>query len=428
MTDFLEKYFDKLSKGIKAKAHSLLSRFRAYLKRLVFPLYLFPVKLISYTAYYLVTFSFKFLISLIKIVIDVIVFPFKSLKNFLKAMFVMGTMVYMIASLFVIFDYLSKEYGNLDKFFCGVGLRDKVQNSVVRVVGGYSEGTGFFIAPDQVLTNFHVIADEPSPKVIFPNGDFITVTRIVGNKEADLALLYTNGAYPDLVMPLPDRVAVLEDEQLIAAGYPLGTGLTGDATLLKGRMIDFRKSKQTPMAYIQTDISLVEGMSGGPLIDQCGAVVGVNTMSLAGISLFISADWAKMAVPDLTDQNITKIEVDASVSPEKAVEAFYTYLKARRMEDSFALLSREYLTKTNYEEWTNRFTDILDVDVISTKPFEETDDTVSIKFSTKNWNDGEVDYHYYEGTWQTVEEDGMYKMLKSKIVEVENPGWGWYYE
>ena len=55
-------------------------------------------------------------------------------------------------------------------------------------------------------------------------------------------------------------------------------------------------------------------------------------------------------------------------------------------------------------------------------------DTVFIKFSTKNWNDGEANYHYYEGTWQTVEEDGVYKMRKSKIQEVDDPDWEWFYE
>lgn len=156
-------------------------------------------------------------------------------------------------------------------------------------------------------------------------------------------------------------------------------------------------------------------------------VIGINTLSLAGLSLFISGDWAKTDVPHFTDQNITKIEVDPSASPEKAVEAFYTYLKARRMEDGFGLLSQEYLQKTNFEEWTNRFTDILDVDVIHVEPFEESKDTVFVKFSTKNWLDGEANYHYYEGTWQTVEEDGVYKMLKSKILEVDNPDWDWFY-
>ena len=132
-------------------------------------------------------------------------------------------------------------------------------------------------------------------------------------------------------------------------------------------------------------------------------------------------------LPDFTDKEITKIEVDPNESPEEAVRAFYIYLKARRMQDGFDLLSKEYLEKTNFEEWTNRFTDILDVQVFISELHEDTEDTVFVKFKTKNWNDGEVDYHYYEGTWETVLEDEVYKMHKSKIKEVDDPEWSWFY-
>lgn len=433
MINIFEKQFDpldseagKLSKKIKERARSLLKRFGAYLKRLLFPVYLFPIKLTTYTAYYLTKFIIKFIFALIGLIFEAIIFPFRSLKNFLKSIFIFGIFIYLLASLFVIADYLTNQYGYIGKFLCSFGVRDKMIGSVVRVVGGYSEGTGFFIAPNQVITNFHVIADEPSPKIIFPDGNFITPVKILGNKDVDLAVLFTEKQYNNLVLPLPDRITFRADEPLIATGYALGTDLTGKATLLKGRFIDFRKSKQMPIGYIQTDISLVKGMSGGPLADQCGSVVGISTISLAGLSLFINADWAKTVVPNFTDQSITKIEVDPSVSPEEAVKAFYTYLKARRMEDGFGLLSKEYLQKTNYEEWTNRFKDILDVDIIKSERYENTKDTAFVKFSTKNWVDGEAETHFYEGVWKTVKEDGIYKMLKSKILEVENPGWDWF--
>ena len=93
----------------------------------------------------------------------------------------------MVASLFVIMDYLRTQYGYYGKFFCAYGTQEQLLKSVVRVVGGYSEGTGFFIAPNQVITNFHVIADEPSPKIIFPDGNFVTPVKIFGNKDVDLA-------------------------------------------------------------------------------------------------------------------------------------------------------------------------------------------------------------------------------------------------
>ena len=420
--------FEDLANKVRSQTKQFTASVKNYFNRLLFPIYLFPIKLISYSLYYLFKFVVKFILAFISLIFETLIFPFKSLKNFLKAIFYLCIFVYLVASLFVIGDYIRTQYGWYGKFLCSIGIRDTLQNSVIRVVGGYSEGTGFFIAPNKIITNFHVIADEPSPKIIFPDGNFVTPVKIVGNKEVDLAVLLTDKQYPDLVLSLPDRIAFVENEPLIAAGYPLGTDLTGKATLLKGRFIDFRKSKQMPIGYIQTDISLVKGMSGGPLVDQCGQVVGINTISLAGLSLFINADWTKTIISDFTDQNITKIEVDPSISPEAAVESFYTYLKARRMEEGYSLLSKEYLKKTNFEEWTNRFTDILDVDVILTKPDEDSKDTVFVKFSTKNWIDGEANYHYYEGTWQTAKEAGVYKMLKSKILEVENPGWDWFYE
>ena len=117
-----------------------------------------------------------------------------------------------------------------------------------------------------------------------------------------------------------------------------------------------------------------------------------------------------------------------SISPSEAVRAFYTYLKARRMTDGFNLLSREYLKKTDYKEWTSRFTDILDVQIYLSQPFEKSKDTVFVKFSTKNWINGEAEIHFYEGTWVTVKEDGVYKMLKSNIKEVANPAFDWFYE
>lgn len=420
--------FDELAKKIKIQKSRLVTALREYFKKLLFPLYLFPIKLVTYSAYYLVKFVIRLIIAFIGLVIETIIYPFESLKHFLKAIVIAGVGLYLLVSLFVIGDYLTKQYGWWGKFLCSVGVRDRLQTSVVRIVGGYSEGSGFFIADDQIITNFHVIADEPSPKVIFPDGSFATPTKILGDTEADLAVLYTEKKHPEMVFPLPDRVSFYEDEPLVTAGYPLGTDLSGNATIMKGNFVDFRTSKKEPVSYIQTDISLVKGMSGGPLTDQCGELVGVNTISLAGLSLFITADQVKLLVPHFTDQEITKIEVDPSLSPEDAVVAFYTYLKARRMEDGFALLSTEYLQKTNYEEWTNRFTDILDVDVIKTERHEDTDDTAFVKFSTKNWNDGEADYHYYEGTWQTIEEDDVYKMLRSNIKEVYDPGWEWFYE
>lgn len=327
----------------------------------------------------------------------------------------------------MIFDYLIKEYGYVDKFICTLGKDPHPTSRIVRIVGAYGEGSGFFIAPDKVLTNFHVIADEPTPKIIFPDGTFINSINITGDKEADLAMLQTEHEYPNMVFRLSNQIYPFENESLFAAGYPLGTELMGEATVLKGKMIAARNVSRQKTYYIQTDINLVPGMSGGPLLEQCGEVVGVNTMGLAGLSLFIPSFSVNALMPGFNDADITKIEVDPSSSPEEAVRAFYTYLKARRMQDGFDLLSSEYLKKTDFEEWTNRFTDILDVQIYYSELYKASDDTVYVKFTTSNWVDEEIEIHFYGGTWETVWEDEVYKMNKSNITEVFDPDWSWFY-
>ena len=417
----------KRTSEIKGWFKNLIKKFKAYIKHLIFPLYLFPVKLFTYSLYYIVKFIIGLILAFIGLIIDTIIFPFKSLKNFLKSIVIFGIILYLLISLFVITDYLTKQYDYVGKFLCSFGTRNKLVNSVVRVVGENSEGSGFFIAPNQVLTNFHVIDGEPSPKVIFPDGNFTTPTNLLGNKDADLAVLFTKNNYLNLVLPLNDKLSIFNDEPLIATGYALGTTIAGNATVLRGNFVSFRTQHNSPTGYVQTSISLVSGMSGGPLTDQCGKVIGINTMGLAGLSMFINGNDAKSLVPQFNNKDIAKVNVDPSKSPQDAVIAFYTYLKARRMQDGFNLLSTRYLTNTNYTEWTNRFTNILDVSVIKTDPYQNTKDTVHIKFSTKNWDNNDVTYHYYEGTWQTVKENGIYKMEKASIEEGNNPDWNWFY-
>ncbi|HCR35725.1 hypothetical protein A2130_02880 [Candidatus Woesebacteria bacterium GWC2_33_12] len=350
---------------MKNRIKEIVKKFKTYIKKLLFPLYLFPIKLLTYSTYYFLKFVWK-----------IISWPFRKWSNFFKTILWTFITTYILLSLLVIIDYLGREYGNFDKILCGADVKEKLKTSVVRIIGGYGEGSGFFISPTEVVTNFHVIANEPSPKVVFPDGHFETPVKIVGDKNMDIAVLTLKNSYPDFVYDLPNEFSLISNEPLLSAGYPLGSEITGDVTIVKGNFIDFRKS----------------------------------------------------SLNNLTDQEIKKINVDPTKSPEDAVFAFYTYLKARQMEKGYNLLSSKYLEKTNSTEWTNRFTDILDVDVISTEKFENTDDTVFVKFGTTNWVDGEAEYHFYEGTWETVIEEGIYKMNKSKIKEVDDPDYNWFYE
>ena len=70
------------------------------------------------------------------ILFDSIVYPFRSVKHFLKSIIFVAVGLYMVASLFVIADYLTKQYGYIGKFLCSFGGRERAEMATVRVVGG----------------------------------------------------------------------------------------------------------------------------------------------------------------------------------------------------------------------------------------------------------------------------------------------------
>jgi S1-C subfamily serine protease len=418
--------FTKLVKRVNRSLSRFYRRLEAYFRRLLFPLYLFPLKLFTYSLYYLLRALGRLVLELLRILLDMVIYPFRSLRNFLKSLFILALVLYIPASMLAIYDYFRRQYVRPDKIVCSLLVEDRLRGKIVRVVGGASEGSGFFIGANQVLTNFHVIDGETSPKVLLSDGRLLTPANMRGDKDLDLAVLYLREELPDLVLPLPQSPTDLVDnEPVLSTGYPWGTDLLGEPTTHRGRFINFRRYYNQP--YLQTDITVVPGMSGGPLTDQCGTVIGINTMGVAGLSLFVDGHQAWLALPDFTDADISKIAYDPAASPEEAVRAFYAYIMARQLDKGFDLLSSSYLNWTSLEEWTARFTDILSIDVIYTELVPDVEDTVYIKFTTKTWTGTEVEYHYYQGVWVTVLEDGVYKMNRSKILEITDPSFDWFW-
>lgn len=105
---------------------------------------------------------------------------------------------------------------------------EKVRQSVVLIIGGESEGSGFAVKKDgYILTNFHVIAFEPSPKVVLPDGTFETGKVVMADKDADLAVIKIEKDLPTLA--LMDLKKLEPAEELFAIGYAMGGGLPGAA-------------------------------------------------------------------------------------------------------------------------------------------------------------------------------------------------------
>lgn len=372
----------------------------------------------------------SFILWIVKIPLRIVAYPFRQKFHFLLLFLILLTWVDLSENSERLANIESR-FGGAEKLSCKEDeLAEKMQQSVVRVIGSLSEGSGFPVSKNKILTNFHVIEGEPSPKIVFSDGSFITPVNITGIKEKDLALLEVEKELTSLPFILTytdsEKEKLIFGEPLYSAGFPLGSFLPGDVTVQKGSFGGKRDSKDLGMKLIQTDISVNPGMSGGPLLDQCGKVVGVNTVGLAGLSLFLDIVDVAQTWPEFTDEEIAKIEIDTSTS-EGAVKAFYTYIKARKLKEAYNLVSESKLNGESFIEWQEGYSNTLQVDLLSMKP-EDEEDTFFVKLSSSDWVDGELIRRYFEGTWQVKEIDGKLKLHKSAIEEVEGPGWEWFWD
>ena len=178
------------------------------------------------------------------------------------------------------------------------GLAQALEQATVLVVSaGGDSGSGFFVAPNYVVTNHHVVARAaPGTEALvlskhLKTGYIGTVVATSQPGQADFAVIKVDDVPAGSVRPLPVAAEPAALSDVIAAGYPsiaiaqdrnLRRLLAGDlkaapeVVLTKGTVSAIQnKERNTPMVLHSADISA--GNSGGPLIDSCGRVVGINT-------------------------------------------------------------------------------------------------------------------------------------------------------
>lgn len=158
--------------------------------------------------------------------------------------------------------------------FSGI-IADAVK-SVVAVSTDKSLGTGFIISSDgYIVTNQHVIAGARKIGVMTSDSGVVGAELIGSDEKRDIALLKITGNHPYL--KLEDEGNIQVGKKVIAIGNPLGLSFTVTEGIISGLN---REGPNGLAEYIQTDVSLNPGNSGGPLINTEGKVVGINNFKL----------------------------------------------------------------------------------------------------------------------------------------------------
>lgn len=329
--------------------------------------------------------------------------------------------------------FIEERLGGPKKITCNEkDTINKVRQSVVRIVGGEAEGSGFATQEEGlILTNFHVIEFEPSPKVIFPDNSFETGEIVMADKNADLAVIKTKKRISLISLGNPSELNPADE--ILAIGFPLGGNLSGESSVNKGYLSGRRISKDVGVEFLQTDTTLNPGVSGGPMVNICGDVVGINTAGTAGLGLAISSDsikqkWLEMSSSKDSLKDIEKITFDDTESADFAVATFYNYLKVRKLDKAFQLLSDNFKKGYDFNYWKKGYQSLLDTTVIKIDENKDKKDRVDIKLSTKDLVDGEIVYKYFEGYWDVRNINGKWRLWEPKIKEIKDPDYMWFYD
>ena len=234
------------------------------------------------------------------------------------------------------FAYSQPNYG----YGWGWGYDSGVEGSSRNMIG---TGTGIIMSKDgYIVTNAHCIYDESEYKcglavdvsVLFMD-ETEAEAKIIGyDTETDLAVLKVDKKN---LTPAPfgESSELRVGETVIAIGNPLGFELFGSVTSGIVSALDRQISiNEKNMTLIQTDAAINSGNSGGPLLNGCGQVVGINSAkmsssygsaSIEGLGFAIPIDSAKVIIDDLINYRYVKGRPQIGISTKDVTETISNY-------------------------------------------------------------------------------------------------------
>ena len=191
-------------------------------------------------------------------------------------------------------------------------VAEEVYESVFVVYSGDSLGSGFSIGKDCIITNAHVI-DNPNKVIVKTYSGEEYAAFVVGiDQEQDIAVLGVDGVeFPYLTIAESSSMKTGDDIYAIGAPKSMAYTLTKGVISAQNREISGNK-------YIQIDAAINEGNSGGPLLNDAGQVLGINTLKMSdseGIGLAIPMETVKTFLLTLSLEVNESGNVSGEVKP-----------------------------------------------------------------------------------------------------------------
>lgn len=155
--------------------------------------------------------------------------------------------------------------------------RSVVTVKVHQAAGKERIASGFIVASEgYIVTNAHVVGESKKAVIKLADGSELTGTVVARSSDADIALIKVERSHLPAVQ-FGSAEVLRKGQQVAALGAPLGLEHSATRGSVSNPQREHKGRK-----YIQIDVALNPGSSGGPLINAEGLVVGMNTMIAAG--------------------------------------------------------------------------------------------------------------------------------------------------
>ena len=230
--------------------------------------------------------------------------------------------------------------------------------AVVVIETDTARGSGFYVRPNTIVTNAHVVRGATAVKIRLANGRMGTANVTSLADGIDLALLEPNAGFEGTtVLELSSVGHVRPGQEVVAIGSPLGVFQN---TVTRGIVSAMRQDGRVML--IQTDAAISPGNSGGPLLDRNGQVVGVNTMkigSATSINFAIAADHVRNLIDSPSSPPVLPPAAPAAsplpIQPAPSTSPLQDDARAHAL-DAFELqLKKISLRSDEIDEYWDRF-------------------------------------------------------------------------
>ena len=188
-------------------------------------------------------------------------------------------------------------------------------------------GSGFvWDRAGHVVTNHHVVAGANEIAVRLENGEVVAAKFIGSTPDYDLAVVRLTGTRSGRdPIPLGESRSLKVGQSVFAIGNPFGLSRTLTSGIISAlnRRLPTSNNREVD-GVIQTDAAINPGISGGPLVDSAGRLIGVNTAiisgsgSSAGIGFAVPVDVVNRVVPQLIKNGrVPRPGIGITVLPEE---------------------------------------------------------------------------------------------------------------